>query len=68
MNQCTENYGCLVIDNTKDSINLENMVFWYKADVNIDIPYKSETENTESPPLLVANELGDYEIVENDII
>jgi hypothetical protein len=69
MNQCTENYGCLVIDNTKDSINLEDMVFWYKADVNIDIPYKLETENTETEllPSLIANELGDYEIVENEL-
>jgi hypothetical protein len=35
MNQCTENYECLVIDNTVDSNNLEDMVFWYKASVNI---------------------------------
>lgn len=35
MNQCTQNYECLVIDNTADSNNLEDMVFWYKADTNV---------------------------------
>ena len=32
MNQCTENYECLVIDNTCKSNKIEDMVFWYKAD------------------------------------
>jgi len=35
MTQCTQNYECLVIDNTIDSNNLEDMVFWYKADANV---------------------------------
>jgi hypothetical protein len=32
MDQCTENYECLVIDNTSQSNKIEDMVFWYKAD------------------------------------
>tara|TARA_Y100000310_G_scaffold300606_1_gene336419 strand:+ start:436 stop:1197 length:762 start_codon:yes stop_codon:yes gene_type:complete len=32
MNQCTENYECLVIDNTSLSSKTEDQVFWYKAD------------------------------------
>lgn len=35
MNQCTQHYECLVIDNTADNNDLEDMVFWYKADVNV---------------------------------
>jgi hypothetical protein len=32
MNQCTENFECLVIDNTSKSNNITDQVFWYKAD------------------------------------
>jgi hypothetical protein len=32
MDQCTENYECLVIHNNAKSNNLEDQVFWYKAD------------------------------------
>jgi hypothetical protein len=32
MDQCTENYDCLVIDNTTKSNKIEDMVFWYHAD------------------------------------
>jgi hypothetical protein len=31
MDQCTENFECLVIDNTTKSNRLEDTVFWYKA-------------------------------------
>jgi len=31
MNQCTEDFNCLVIDNTARSNKLEDQVFWYKA-------------------------------------
>lgn len=34
MAQCTQNYECLVINNKVDSNNLEDMVFWYKANLN----------------------------------
>lgn len=32
MDQCTENFECLVIDNTTKSNKIEDMVYWYKAD------------------------------------
>lgn len=31
MNACTENYDCLVLDNTAKSNKIEDVVFWYKA-------------------------------------
>lgn len=31
MDACTENYECLVLDNTSTSNKLEDCVFWYKA-------------------------------------
>lgn len=32
MDQCTENFECLVINNTAKSNRLEDQVFWYKAE------------------------------------
>ena len=32
MDQCTENYECLVVNNNAKSNRLEDQVFWYKAD------------------------------------
>lgn len=32
MDQCTENYECLVIDNNAKSNRLEDLIFWYKAE------------------------------------
>ena len=32
MDQCTENFECLVIDNTSKSNKIENQVYWFKAD------------------------------------
>lgn len=34
MDQCTQNYECLVIDNTSQSSRLEDCVFWYKAELH----------------------------------
>jgi hypothetical protein len=36
MNQTTENYECLVIDKKSQSNRLEDQVFWYKADANVN--------------------------------
>lgn len=33
MDKCTENYECLVLDNTSRSNKIEDTVFWYKARV-----------------------------------
>jgi hypothetical protein len=38
MDQCTENFEALVIDNTSKSNKIEDMVFWYKAEEHP--PYK----------------------------
>lgn len=32
MDMCTDDYGCIVIDNTVNSARLEDRVFWYKAE------------------------------------
>ena len=34
MNQCTENYECLVIHNNAKSNKIEDQVFWYKAEIH----------------------------------
>ena len=34
MDQCTENYECIVIYNNAKSNKLEDQVFWYKADTH----------------------------------
>ena len=36
MDQCTENYECLVIHNNAKSNKLEDQVFWYKAEPHSD--------------------------------
>lgn len=36
MDQCTENFECLVINNNSKSNKLEEQVFWYKADAHED--------------------------------
>ena len=36
MDQCTENYECLVINNNAKSNKLEDQIFWYKADPHRD--------------------------------
>ena len=34
MDQCTENYECLVINNNARSNKLEDQIFWYKAELH----------------------------------
>ena len=36
MDQCTENFECLVINNNSKSNKLDEQVFWYKADGHDD--------------------------------
>ena len=40
MDQCTENYECLVIDNNVKSNKLSEQIFWYKADSTIRHDFK----------------------------
>ena len=34
MDRCTENHGCLVLDNTAKTNNLEDCLFWYRASID----------------------------------
>ena len=36
MDQCTENYECLVVDNNAKSNKLQDQIFWYKAENHKD--------------------------------
>lgn len=40
LDSCTENYNCLVIDNTTRSNKIEDQVFYYKAKVHEDDAFK----------------------------
>ena len=42
MDQCTENYECLVINNNAKSNRLQDQVFWYKADPHNDFKLGSK--------------------------
>ena len=42
MDQCTENYECLVIDNNSKSNKLQDQVFWYKASKHGDFKLGSK--------------------------
>jgi hypothetical protein len=42
MDQCTENYECLVINNNAKSNRLQDQVFWYKADAHNDFKLGSK--------------------------
>jgi len=42
MDQCTENYECLVINNNSKSNKLHDQVFWYKADAHNDFKLGSK--------------------------
>ena len=42
MDQCTENYECLVIDNNVKSNKLEDQVYWYKAEDHGDFAIGSK--------------------------
>ena len=42
MDQCTENYECLVVNNNAKSNKLQDQVFWYKADNHNDFKLGSK--------------------------
>jgi hypothetical protein len=42
MDQCTENFECLVINNNSKSNKLQDQVFWYKADSHNDFKLGSK--------------------------
>tara|TARA_Y100000389_G_scaffold171992_1_gene180092 strand:- start:54 stop:302 length:249 start_codon:yes stop_codon:yes gene_type:complete len=43
MDQCTENFECLVVNNNAKSNKLEDQVFWYKADIHTDFKVGSSS-------------------------
>lgn len=43
MTSCTENYECLVLDNTSKSNKIQDCVFWYKAKVRKNFKIGSES-------------------------
>ena len=42
MDQCTENYECLVVSNNAKSNKLDDQIFWYKADPHRDFKLGSK--------------------------
>ena len=42
MDQCTENYECLVINNNVKSNKIQDQVFWYKAEAHNDFKLGSK--------------------------
>jgi len=42
MDQCTENYECLVVANNAKSNKLEDQIFWYKATSHKDFKLGSK--------------------------
>ena len=59
MNACTENYECLVLDNTSKSNRIEDCVFYYKAPIRTGFrigsdamwQYHAKNYNPKHPPL-----------------
>ena len=43
MDQCTENYECIVINNNSESNKLSDKVFWYKAEERPDFRIGSDS-------------------------
>ena len=42
MDQCTENYECLVVCNNAKSNKLEDQIFWYKASAMDNLDWVQE--------------------------
>ena len=43
MSSCTENYECLVLDNTSKSNKIQDCVFWYKAKIRKNFKIGSDS-------------------------
>lgn len=35
LDSCTQNYECMVLDNTQPNMEIERCIYWYKADLNL---------------------------------
>lgn len=67
LDQVTNNYECLVIDNKTQSNNLQDQVFWYKADPTINFKvcsqalWDAQDRDDEMRAMGAASPLGDEE-------
>lgn len=66
MDQCTQNYECLVIDNRSKSNKLEDQVFWCKAEAHPNFRLCSSTFWTDNKPFvsslaIASDDAGDYD-------
>ena len=59
MDQCTENYECLVIDNNSKSNKLIDQIFWYKAEKRTDFKLGSKEFWELSKDIVSDDEDGD---------
>ena len=59
MDQCTENFECLVINNNSKSSKLEQQVFWYKADDHPDFRLGADILWKQSSNMVLNDESDD---------
>ena len=60
MDQCTENYECLVIDNNVKKNDLISQVFWYKAEAHPLFKMGSKEFWEMSRRYVESNDIEDY--------
>lgn len=65
MDQCTENYECLVINNNAKSNKLEDQVFWYKAEPHDDFRLGADVLWQQTRHLSYGDDSSDEEGVDN---
>jgi hypothetical protein len=62
MDQCTENYECLVINNNSKSNKLKDQIFWYKANSHPDFRLGSNEYWEISKQLISDDEEDEYDV------
>jgi hypothetical protein len=62
MDQCTENYECLVINNNSKSNKLKDQIFWYKANSHPDFRLGSNEYWEISKQLISDDEDDEYDV------
>jgi hypothetical protein len=62
MDQCTENYECLVINNNVKSNKLQDQVYWYKAEAHRDFKLGSKQFWDLSKDLPSDDEMEEYDV------
>ena len=59
MDQCTENFECLVINNNSKSSKLEDQVYWYKSDIHPDFRLGADILWKQSSNMVLNDESDD---------